>query len=268
MAELRTIQTSFGGGEVSTGVLFVTLKPKGERAREIPGKTLFDVPRVLNISIEIASKELESLRRNNREHVRSTVREGTNVWRDVGIHLKGAAGSFRGLEDKPALTLGFSKFTNGQRFHGLRKIHLNNSVQDSSYMTELICGELFLAAGIPAARTTHARVELNGRDLGLYVLKEGFDKTFLRRHFKNPNGNLYDGGFLREVTEPLEMDSGKDNGYADLKALVRAAQETDPSARLAALEKLQNQRGVFKDSYRKWRDLHRVHLLQPEKFSV
>jgi hypothetical protein len=81
-------------------------------------------------------------------------------------------------------------------------------------------------------------VELNGRDLGLYVLKEGFDKTFLKRHFKNPNGNLYDGGFLREITEPLEMDSGDGKDYADLKALARAAQEADPSARMAALEKV------------------------------
>jgi hypothetical protein len=66
----------------------------------------------------------------------------------------------------------------------LDKIHLNNSVQDRSYLTEILCGDLFLAAGVPAARGTHARVFLNGRDLGLYGLKEGFDQSFLRRHFR------------------------------------------------------------------------------------
>jgi spore coat protein H len=194
--------------------------------------------RVPHIRIEIAKTNMDSLRRDARKYVPATFRDGDTVYTNVAIRLKGAAGSFRPVDDRPALTLNFDKYVQGQDFHGIEKLHLNNSVQDPSYMTELICGELFLAAGVPAARTSHARVELNGRDLGLYVLKEGFDKTFLKRHFKNPNGNLYDGGFLREITDPLEIDSGKDNGYTDLKALVRAAEESDPSARLAALEKV------------------------------
>src|SRR5260370_9148043 len=94
--------------------------------------------------------------------------------------------------DRPALTLNFDKFNEGQRFHGLDKIHLNNSVQDPTWMTETICSELFRDAGVPAARTSYARVELNGRDLGLYLLQEGMEKTFLRGYFSNPGGNLYD----------------------------------------------------------------------------
>src|SRR5258706_9525456 len=150
------------------------------------------------IHIRIAETNLAKLRRNDRNYVRATVKEGDTVYEEVGIHLKGAAGSHRPVDDgKPAFTLNFDKFVDHQNFHGLDKLSLNNSVQDGSYMTEAICSELFLAAGVPTARTTHARVWLNGRDLGFYVLKEGFDKTFLRRHFKNVNGNLYDGGFLR-----------------------------------------------------------------------
>ena len=202
------------------------------------GADFFESGRVPHIRIEIVKTNMESLRRDARKYVPATLRDGDTVYTNVAIRLKGAAGSFRPVDDHPALTLNFDKYVDGQNFHGLDKMHLNNSVQDPSYMTELICGELFVAAGVPAARTSHARVELNGRDLGLYVLKEGFDKKFLKRHFKDPNGNLYDGGFLREITEPLELDSGKDNGYADLKALARAAQTPDPSARMAALEKV------------------------------
>jgi spore coat protein H len=199
---------------------------------------LFSSGRIPHVRIEIAKTNIDSLRRDARKYVPATFRDGDTVYTNVAIRLKGAAGSFRPVDDKPALTLNFDKYTKGQHFHGIEKMHLNNSVQDPAYMTELICGELFMAAGVPAARTTHARVELNGRDLGLYVLKEGFDKTFLKRHFKNPSGNLYDGGFVREITEELEIDSGKDHGYADLKALARAAEEPDASARLAALEKV------------------------------
>jgi spore coat protein CotH len=101
----------------------------------------------------------------------------------VAIHLKGSAGSFRPVEDKPALTLNFDKFAPGQRFHGLKKIHLNNSVQDSSYLSEQISRELFLAAGVPTTRATQAKVQLNGRNLGVCVLVEGWNKQFLKRHF-------------------------------------------------------------------------------------
>ena len=83
---------------------------------------------------------------------------------------------------------------------GLDKFHLNNSVQDGTYMNEDPVRRDGPGDGLPAARGTHALVELNGRKVGFYVLKEGFDKTFLRRHFKDANGNLYDGGFLQTWT--------------------------------------------------------------------
>src|SRR5438552_12452465 len=176
---------------------------KANRASGDRSEAFFTHGPVAHLKIEITGTNLTALQRNNRAYALATVREGDTVYESVGVHLKGAAGSFRDLNDRPALTLNFGKFHGGQRFHGLEKIHLNNSVQDPSYMTELLCGDLFRAAGVPAARTTHAVVELNGRGLGLYVLKEGFNKTFLRRYFKNVNGNLFDGGFLQEISAPL-----------------------------------------------------------------
>jgi hypothetical protein len=181
---------------------------------------------------------MQQLRKEARTYVMATVVEGTRIYTNVGVHLKGAAGSFRPVDDRPALTLNFDKFAEGQRFHGLDKLHLNNSVQDPSYTTELICGELFLAAGVPAARAAHAVVELNGRSLGLYVLKEGFGKNFLKRHFANPRGNLYDGGFLREITEPMERISGAEpEGQKEVAALVEACQVQGDAERLAAMSK-------------------------------
>jgi len=107
-----------------------------------PGAEIFDNRHVLPLRIDLAPNELKALQQDNRKFVRTTVREGTNVWKEVGIRVKGAAGSTRGLNDKSALTLAFAKYTPGKRFHGLRKIHLNNSVQDGSYLTENICSEL------------------------------------------------------------------------------------------------------------------------------
>ena len=58
----------------------------------------------------------------------------------------------------------------------------------------------------------------------MYVLKEGFDPTFLRNWFDKPTGNLYDGGFCREIDQALEKDCGNGpNDHSDLKALRAAA---------------------------------------------
>lgn len=189
------------------------------------------------LRIEVAEPELQKLRQENRKYVKATLTEnGKQVFSEVGIKLKGAAGSFRGIDDRPALTINIDKFANhdGLRksFHALDKFHLNNSVQDNTYLNERICSELFLAAKVPAARVTHARVWLNNRDLGLYVLKEGFDTTLLKRHFADPKGNLYDGGFLQEIDVKLEKDTGDGpDDHSDLAALVQACRNPKPEER-------------------------------------
>ena len=190
---------------------------------------------VFQITVEKA--EADSLRREPRKYVKCTLKVGDQTLKDVAIHIKGAAGSFRGLDDKPALTLNTDHFNKGQKFQGMDKFHLNNSVQDGTYLNEIMCGRMALAAGVPTPRGAHALVELNGRKLGLYVFKEGFNKTFLHRHFADAGGNMYDGGFLQDIDAALKLDSGTDNGRKDLQALVKACQ--GPAAdKFAALEKL------------------------------
>lgn len=142
--------------------------------------------------IELSPEAVASLGRDPRGHVAATVREGTNVLRDVAVRLKGRKGSFRKLEDKPALTLDFDRLVPGQTFCGLTKLHLNNSVEDPSFLHEWIGTELFLAAGVPAPRVGHALVEVNGRRLGLYVAKEGFAPEFLARHFARSDGEMFE----------------------------------------------------------------------------
>ncbi len=208
---------------------------------------LFEEGLVPEVRIEVSPEELKKLRQNDRAYVRCTVTETVTAagekkettFTDVAVKLKGAAGSFRGFDDRPALTLNTDKFHKGQSFHGLDKFHLNNSVQDGSLLNELLCGHLFRQAGVPAARAGHARVWLNKRDLGIYVLKEGFDQTFLRNHFDKPTGNLYDGGFCREIDQPLEKDYGKGpDDHSDLKALRAACAIPDIAKRQAELEKV------------------------------
>jgi len=196
---------------------------------------------VATFKITLGRRETLGLQREPREYVPATVQVGASVYTNVGIHLKGAAGSFRNLGDRPALTLNFDKFVKGQHCFGLDKLHLNNSVQDESYLCESIASAQYRQAGIPTARASHAFVLLNGRDLGLYVLKEGYDGQFLRRNFpgsgKNP-GNLYDGGFLQDLNQELERDAGKGpEDYSDVRLLLRAA-AVPVSRRASELERV------------------------------
>jgi len=193
-----------------------------------PSDRLFSPGIMPRIAITIDAAGWRSLEGNPRDYVEATVEADGETFERVGIHLKGAAGSFRHISSNPALTLKFNEFVPGQKFHGLRKLHLNNSVQDETYLNEIIASELFLAAGVPTTRATHARVTLNGRDLGLYVLKEAFDRRFLRRHFRDDSGNLYDGGFCQDIHEGLENDTHRDSrDRSDLRALRQAAETSD-----------------------------------------
>ena len=201
--------------------------------------TYFDRGEILRIRVELPPGEVERIMQDGRPNVHGTVVENDRtVYRDVAIKLKGAAGSTRAWEDRPALTINVDKFKKGQSFHGMDKFHLNNSVQDGTLLSEYTSSLLFRSAGYPATRVSHARVSLNGRDVGMYVLKEGFDKTFLKRWFKDPDGNLYDGGFVQDIDAALERDAGKgEDTRADLTALLNACRLPNPFERWKAVEK-------------------------------
>ena len=207
--------------------LFGQVEAKSAKPSKVdPSVNFFASKDVLRISIEIEPKQIQLLKMADRSYVPCTVKvEGGQTYTKVGIHLKGAAGSYRGLEDRPALSLNFDKFNDGQKFYGLDKLHLNNSVQDGSYLNELICRELSRNSGLPTGRATHAMVKLNNRDLGLYVLLEGLDRAFLKRNFGSPDGNLYDGGFCQDIDQPKKLLTGKKDQkdeQAPLKTLVVA----------------------------------------------
>lgn len=196
--------------------LTAKLDRKTEHARA--ADELFEAIPYVSLRIEIPNPDLNKLRnyywdrsgfQMDRPEARATVYEGEKIYTNVAVQLKGSAGSFRPIDDRPALTLNFDKFAKGQSFHGLDKVSLNNSVQDESYLSEKIAREIFQSAGVPVPRAGNAIVRINSRRLGVYVLTEGWDGRFLNRYFSNTKGNFYDSGFKRDVSETLEVNSGE-----------------------------------------------------------
>jgi hypothetical protein len=174
-----------------------------------------------------------------RPEVKARVIEGQNIYSDVAVHPKGSAGSSRSMDARPALTLTFDKFVSGQHFHGLSKISLNNSVQDPTYLREELCREIMNDLDVPTPRGGHALVTINGAFKGLYVVLEGADKKFLKRHFGNGSGTLYDGGYIQDVDKPLDITSGNKRGErGDLRRLAAAARDPNPANRFEGVAKL------------------------------
>lgn len=234
---------------------------KAERLSRAADELFESIPYV-RLKIELPNAELNKLRgyywdrsgfQMDRPEALATVREGERVYTNVAVQLKGSAGSFRPIDDRPALTLNFDKFAKGQSFHGLDKISLNNSVQDESYLAEKISRELFHAAGVPVPRAAHATVQINQRRLGVYVLTEGWDGRFLRRYFSSTKGNFYDSGFKRDISDGLEVNGGENpEDHAPLRELVRAG------TALNTLHRQGTARAETMEARRRWTDLEQI----------
>ncbi len=201
--------------------------PKAKRS--VLTDAFFADPAVRLFDLQIAPDQLSQLTRNSKVYVPAELREGETVLSTVGVRLKGR-GSFRSVSDKPSLAIKFDEFVEDQTYRGSKKLMFNNAVQDISYLSELISTELFRDAGVPAARVTHARLRLNGRDLDLYVVAEAMNKDFLKRHFGNGEGNLYET-YISDIDGAVEQDNGEDQSRLDLRELSEACAINDPAER-------------------------------------
>jgi spore coat protein CotH len=116
---------------------------------------------------------------------------------NVGLRYKGNftyMASSRGLKRPIKIDLG--RYEPGQRWHGLKKLNLNNGHTDPSKAREALSYAVFRAAGVPAPRTAYAELTLtvpgkyDKEYVGLYTLVEQVDRVFLKDRFKNTTGML------------------------------------------------------------------------------
>lgn len=209
-------------------------EPTDETARYFAAK---EVPR---LRLTLSEKSQQKLREEPRQYVSATLIENDVVrFEKISVKLKGAAGSYQEFDDRPGLTVRMGKGSNDQNFHGMVKFHLNNSVQDETFLNEWLGCQLFHAAGYPAPQVSHVRLWINDRDMGLYVLREGFDDGFMRRTIGGTGGIMFDSGFLQDVDDPLEVDFGEEQQARErLRTLAQASAEVSPEKRFHDLADL------------------------------
>jgi spore coat protein CotH len=198
---------------------------------------LFAQDRVTAVEIEMDPAGVAKLQADPRSYVTAIVRVDTHAFPNAQVHLKGH-GSFLPITDKPNLMVRLDEGSASKRAFGHRRLLLNNSSQDPTFLRWKLASELFLKAGLPAARVNFAQVKLNGRALGLYVMVEPTDKPLLTQNFGSASGNLYEGSNT-DVEDKLQLHSGDpSDGQQDLHALAQACREPDLQRRWDRLREI------------------------------
>jgi CotH kinase protein len=225
---------------------------------------VYDPHAVATIDLTLSPEAIAALEVEPSEYVKGTFAmattsggpEGeeaplTTVPHPVEVRLKGS-GSFRPITGKAAFKL---KFKKADAFLGLRKMTLNNMVQDESMAHEALSYLAFGGLEVPAPRSGYAYLRLNGEDVGLYADVETLDKVALEKRFgsfEDPPQHLYEGESGDDVLPgkagSFEVDEGDEVDRADLQALILAvapAPDKPFSARVAAVADLEEMTRVW-----------------------
>ena len=216
---------------------------------------LFDPLRVHTIALTLDDRALQSLREEPYRYVEGVMQfveapaegdEGDGA--EIGpvpmsVRLKGQAGSFRRFDQKPAFKIDFNIADSDARFLGLKKLTLNNMVQDRSAIHEWLAYRIFAAHEVPAPRVGYVWVEINDEIFGLYANVETPDDIWLGRYFASTR-HLYEGGYGRDLfwdhIVHFEVDEGDWVDRTDLERVVRLRQNPPPSGFYRASSDLVN----------------------------
>jgi hypothetical protein len=152
-----------------------------------------------------------------------------------GIRAKGGCGSSRTLDGKAAFKANMSwddpavpGCAETRRIKGIKKITLNNQVEDASFVHERIGYDFFRKLGVPVPRAAPARLYVNDELWGLYLHLETIDRHFLAHRFASNDGMLYEGDYGCDLGEAAcfepkfdtdECDKPRDGDPTDMTPL-------------------------------------------------
>ena len=168
---------------------------------------IFDQERLQTFELTLSDEALAQIDRNPSAEewvLGSLTFEGETIDR-VGIRYKGSIGAWVGCLSDPdwsdpsghkvctklSMKVKVNWDDSNREFHGLRRLQLHNMNLDPSQMHERLGYWLFREMGVPAPRSVHARLIVNGTYVGVFALTEQIDGRFTRHNFDDGTGNLY-----------------------------------------------------------------------------
>jgi hypothetical protein len=130
---------------------------------------------------------------NQSTYMQASVTIDNQTFHACGIRFKGESSyEFYPGKKKP-FRINFDKFVKGQDMDGIEELNLNNNFKDPTMIREKIYLDMLNKEGLPAPRGTFAKVYINDKYWGLYLVTENIDKVFLRTRFNDSRGNLFQG---------------------------------------------------------------------------
>ena len=157
---------------------------------------LFDSSVVHTVDIVVAQEDradqLENPVEKTKYHADVTIDGET--YKDVSFSTKGNSSlifvAADDTSDRYSYKIDFGKYVEGQNYHGLNKLIMNNLLFDTTYLKDYFCFEIFRKAGVPAPLSTFVWIRINGEDIGLYLAFEDLSESFLERNH-NGAGVIY-----------------------------------------------------------------------------
>jgi hypothetical protein len=163
------------------------------------------------------------------------------VYRDVGVHFRGASSFFTVSEGhKRSLNLSMDFAHEDQRLRGYRTLDLLNSHEDPTFLRAMLYSQV-AREYIPAPKANYVRVVINGESWGVYVNAQHFNKDFTKEFFGSTKGARwkvsgsprasgglkYIGEDVAEYKKHYEIKSKDDtNSWASLIKLCRVLGKT------------------------------------------
>lgn len=207
------------------------------RAPVDPGGDLFDPMRVFTLEFEVTPQALAALDAEPRAYTEAVMRYEDGEPMPVGLRLKGRAGSFRTLDRKSAFKVDLEWIDPDGELLGLRRMTLNNMVQDRSMLHEWTAYTLFRAMGVAAPRVGYAWIRINGQDYGLYSHIETPENEMLDRWFESTR-HLYEGAYGADLFPDhvgrFDRDEGDEAVREDLEGLITLMHAVEPADFYAA----------------------------------
>lgn len=195
-------------------VVFIVVSiyiPKNKTDIEAISNTedVLDKNSITSIDIKIKESDWKWLLENatKEEYKSADVTINGETFNNVGIRPKGNSSltsvANDSTTDRYSIKIDFGQYVDGQTYHGIRKLALNNNISDATYMKEAISYDIYNFLGIATPEYSYTDIKINGSDWGLYLGVEVIDERFIEKNYGEISGNLY---------KPETMNMGGNKG--------------------------------------------------------
>ena len=122
------------------------------------------------------------------------------------------------------------RFHTDAAFDEVTVLNVLNEGEPRYLISEFLSFEMFRRAGVPAPKSGHLRMTVDGRYRGHFLTVEQPNRAFLRRNKRDPNGNLYKiQWFGRGVVDQHEKKTNRHQGHEDVVQAVSGLRRLEGS---------------------------------------